>query len=67
MFRAMVCLPALRSGSRMTEAPVWSVTHTFMGRRVVICGALESVGPGAGSQGSFLGDGNVLYLDLFDG
>lgn len=64
MFRTTVCLPALRSGSRVAETPLWSVTHTVMGRRVVTCGALRSVGPGAGSQGSLPGDGNVPYLDL---
>lgn len=27
---------------------MWSLTHLFMGGRVVICGALKNVGPGAG-------------------
>lgn len=52
---------------QVTKAPVWSLTHIFMGRRVVRCGALESVGPGPGVTRKFGGDGNVPYLDLSDG
>lgn len=45
---------------------MWSLTHLLMGGRVVICGALKSVGPGTRVKETFWGDGNVSYLDLGD-